>query len=116
MVEMTIRVPERLAERVTAVQERLPELLEHGLGELSPLPNEVYRYILEFLVSQPTSEEILNFEPTPDMQKRANKLLEKNRAGQLTPAEEKELDEYLRINHLVTMLKARAISFLNLPS
>lgn len=113
MIEMTIKVPETLAERITAVQERLPELLEHGLGELSPLPNEVYRHILEFLVSQPTSEEILNFEPTPEMQKRASELLEKNRAGRLTSAEEKELDEYLRINHLVTMLKARTLSYLN---
>jgi hypothetical protein len=113
MVEMTIQVPESLAERVTAVQERLPELLEHGLGELSPLPNEVYRYILEFLVSPPSSEEMLNFEPTPEMQKRASELLEKNRAGRLTSAEEKELDEYLRINHLVTMLKTGALSHLN---
>ena len=114
MIEMTIKVPQSLAERVTAVQERLPELLEHDLGELSPLPNEVYRYILEFLVSQPSSEDLLSFEPTPAMQKRANALLKKNQAGQLTSAEEKELDEYLRINHLVTMLKSGAISYLNL--
>ena len=37
MVEMTIQAPESLAERVTAVQTRLPELLEHGVDELSPM-------------------------------------------------------------------------------
>lgn len=113
MVEMTIEVPESLAERITAVQERLPEVLAHGLGELSPLPNEVYRYILKFLVNQPTSAEMLTFEPAPEMVKRASELLEKNREGRLSAAEETELDEYLRINHLVTMLKAGALSHLN---
>ena len=39
MVQMTIEVPEALAERLAAVQERLPEVLAHGLDILSPLPN-----------------------------------------------------------------------------
>jgi hypothetical protein len=74
---MTIQVPDSLAEQVSAVGERLPEILAHGLEELSPLPNEVYRYILEFLISEPSPKEIVNFEPTPTMTERVNELLEK---------------------------------------
>jgi hypothetical protein len=109
MVQITIEVPESLAERLSAVRARLPEVLEHGLDQLSPLPNEVYRYILEFLVSNPSPEAVLNFGPTSQMQERASELLEKDRAGQLTPAESAELDEYVRIDNFISLLKARAL-------
>jgi hypothetical protein len=112
MVKMTIQVPESLAQQVSAARERLPEVLAYGLEELSPLPNEVYRYILEFLISQPSAKELLDFGPTPAMQERVNELLEKNRAGDLTSAELTELDEYMRINHFITMLKARILPYL----
>lgn len=112
MIEMTIQVPESLAERMSAVSERLPEVLAYGLEELSPLPNEIYRHILEFLISQPTPDEIVNFEPTPTMSERVSELLEKNRTGSLTAAESAELDEYVRINHFITMLKARTLPYL----
>lgn len=109
MVEITVEVPEALAEQLSAVRDRLPEVLAHGLNQLSPLPNEVYRYILEFLATHPSPEAILAFSPTPAMQKRASELLEKNRGDQLTPAEAAELDEYVRIHNLMSSLKARAL-------
>ena len=108
MVEITLEVPEALAERLSAVRDRLPEVLACGLDELSPLPNEVYRYILEFLAGNPSPEAVLNFRPTPQMQERISELLEKNRAGQLTPAEAAELEEYERIEHCIRMLKIQA--------
>jgi hypothetical protein len=112
MVEMTIKLPDSLAEQLSAVQDRVPELLAQGLGKLSPVPNEVYRYILEFLVSRPSPEEIMDFGPTPAMQARASELLEKNRTGKLSSLESAELDEYMRINHLITMLKAQTLPYL----
>ncbi|HET7089169.1 MAG TPA: hypothetical protein VFL17_10995 [Anaerolineae bacterium] len=112
MVEITLEVPESLAERLEAVRSRLPEVLAHGLDELSPLPNKTYRYILEFLVSQPSPEAVLTFKPTSEMQARVEELLEKNRAGQLSPAESAELDEYVRVDHLITMLKAHTLPYL----
>jgi hypothetical protein len=112
MLEMTIQVPEPLAKELVSVQGRLPEVLAYGLQQLSPLPGEIYQYILEFMVSQPSHEELLNFGPTPTMQARVSMLLEKNRVDKLSTAESKELDEYMRINHLITMLKARALPYL----
>jgi hypothetical protein len=116
MVEITIEVPETLAEQLSAVRDRLPEVLAHGLNQLSPLPNEVYRYILEFLASNPSPEAILNFRPTPQMQERISELLEKNREDQLMPAESAELDEYVRINDLLSLLKARTLKTLKAAS
>lgn len=112
MREMTIELPDSLADELASVRHRLPEVLAYGLQQLSPLPNEVYQYILEFMISQPTPEQVLQFGPTPAMQVRVEELLAKNREGTLTPAEADELDEYVRINHLITMLKARALPYL----
>lgn len=116
MVEITIKVPDALAERLSSIRDRLPEVLALGLGELSPLPNQAYRYILEFLVSRPSPDAVLNFAPTPEMQARVEELLERDRSGQLTPLESAELDEYVRIDHLITMLKAETLPYLHAMS
>jgi hypothetical protein len=112
MREMTIELPDSLAEELASVRHRLPEVLAYGLQQLSPLPNEVYQYILEFMISQPTPEQVLQFGPTLAMQARVEELLAKNRDGTLTSVEADELDEYVRINHLITMIKARAVPYL----
>lgn len=109
MTQITIEVPDALAERITAVRDHLPEILARGLERCSLLPNEVYRYILEFLASNPSPQAILSFKPTPQMQKRINELLEKNRTGQITPTESAELEEYVRIDDLLSLLKARTL-------
>ena len=41
MLELTIQVPETLAEELSAVHNRLPEVLAYGLQQLPPIPNEI---------------------------------------------------------------------------
>ncbi len=43
---------------------RLPELLQPAV------PAQIYRYIRDFLASNPTPEQIAEFKPTPEMQER----------------------------------------------
>lgn len=81
MVEITIQVPESLAEKIVANRERLPEVLALGFKELPPLPNEVYRYVMEFLASNPSPQAILDFELTPAMRERVTNLLQKDRTS-----------------------------------
>ena len=66
----------------------------------------IYRYILNFLASNPTPQQIAAFGPTPEMQERLRTLLLRERSGELTTIERVELDEYEQIEHLVIMLKA----------
>lgn len=105
MVKITLEVPDELSEQLVQLGERLPELLALSL-EQPPLPARMYRYILDFLASKPTSEQILAFRPTSEMQQRLQTLLKRSKAGELTAIEQVELDEYERIEHLVVMLKA----------
>ena len=116
MVKITIQVPEALAERITAIGERLPEVLAIGLKELSPLPNEVYRHVLEFLARKPSLQAILDFDLPPTMRERASELLRKERADQLTAADTAELDEYVRIDNLLSTLKTGALRELKAAS
>ena len=64
--------------------------------------------ILDFLASTPTPEAIIEFRPSDELQSYASSLLNKNRDGELSIEERHELDEFQRMNHFMTMLKARA--------
>jgi hypothetical protein len=63
--------------------------------------------LLDFLVDGPTPEQMIALRPSEAVQQRVSDLLEKNRSSGLTPDENAELDEYLRLDQFVTLLKAR---------
>jgi hypothetical protein len=102
--KITLEVSEELSKQLVNVGDRLPELLAFSLQQ-PPLPAYIYRYILTFVASNPTSEQIAAFSPTPEMQERLRTLVERSKAGELTEQERVELDEYEKIEYLVMMLK-----------
>jgi hypothetical protein len=111
MATVTIEVPDELSELVERAGDRLPELLARSLREPT-LPAHVYRYVLDFLASRPTSEQVAAFGPTPEMIGRLQTLLGWETAGQITPEERAELDEYERLEHLIVMIKSGALQHL----
>jgi hypothetical protein len=111
MAVITVEIPDELVDQVTRLRDRLPELLALSLHQPA-LPAATYRYILDFLASNPSPEQIAAFGPTPEMQARLRSLLERERENQLTEAELRELDEYARIEHLMMMIKAGNLSYL----
>ena len=64
--------------------------------------------VTDFLGSRPTPEEIINFKPSNFLNERLHALLDKNQEGEITPDERAELDHFLQIDHLFTILKAKA--------
>jgi hypothetical protein len=104
MALFTIEIPEELSAQLNQLGDKLPELLHQCLVQ-SPLPAQVYHYILTFIASQPTPEQISQFRPSPEMQSRLHTLLNRSQAGKLTSSEKHELDEYERIEHLIILLK-----------
>ncbi len=105
MTTITLDVPERIAEDLLRYKERLPEVLALGLNRLSPAPSEVYRYVFDFLASEPKPSEILAFRPTPAMEQRLRQLVQREKEGDLSSSEKVELEEYERIEHFIVMLK-----------
>ncbi|MBC6475491.1 MAG: hypothetical protein GDA48_24035 [Hormoscilla sp. GM102CHS1] len=104
MATITIEVPDELKDQLDRMGDRLPELLSLSLKQPA-VPAHIYRYILNFIASEPTKEQIAAFCPTPEMTDRLQTLLARSKAGELTSSEQQELDEYERIEHLMIMLK-----------
>jgi hypothetical protein len=105
MATVTIEVPDELSELVARAGDRLPELLAQSLKEPA-LPAHVYRYVLDFLASRPTPDQVAVFGPTLEMTDRLRMLLERESKGEITLAEKAELDEYERLEHLMVMIKS----------
>jgi hypothetical protein len=63
--------------------------------------------ITDFLASIPTAEQILAFRPSDVLNQRLHDLLDRAGEGELTDNEQQELNEYLRVSHLLKMLKGK---------
>lgn len=125
MAELTIQIPDELAQRLEPLRSRLPELLLQLLETTNPSPSvqpdaeanpkalpNVYIEILDFLIERPTPSEIAAFKVSPSAQERLRTLLDKNREATLTPAEVAELNVYEQLEHLMILLRARSIASL----
>lgn len=104
MATLTLELPDELLQQLQALGDKLPEWLALSLTQPA-LPARLYRDILSFLASQPTPEQIINYKADPVIQERLETLLARNKAGNLSPAEAAELDEYEHIEHFIIMLK-----------
>ncbi|MEM8808727.1 MAG: hypothetical protein AAGF01_22145 [Cyanobacteria bacterium P01_G01_bin.38] len=112
MATLTIEIPDELMEQLSPFRDQLPELLRRGLQPLA-LPAQVYRYILDFLASQPTPEQVAEFRPTLEMQDRLRYLVSREQDGELSADERQELNECERIEHLMIMLKSGSLLNVN---
>ncbi len=123
MVELTIQVSDELAHKLEPLRSRLPELLSQLLDLANPAVTPlaidtanleeiplVYIEVLDFLVTRPTPQEIVAFKVSPQAQDRLWLLLDKNREETLTASESAELDVYEQLDHLMVLMKARAIA------
>jgi predicted transcriptional regulator len=111
MSAITLDLPEELTERLSSLADRLPQILELGLRELDASSQPMFSGVsdvLELLARLPAPEEVLALRPSPALEARVRELLEKNRAGGLSPPEEEEWRRYAYAEHLVRLAKARA--------
>lgn len=69
---------------------------------------QAYDEILDFLSAGTTAEDIAGFRPSAGAQERVRELIERRQQSKMTPAEDEELEEYLRLEHLMIMAKAKA--------
>jgi hypothetical protein len=64
--------------------------------------------VLDFLLSQPTPEQVINLRASEAAQERLRYLLDGNRNNTLKDAERAELEAYIQLDSVVTRLKVRA--------
>lgn len=113
MAQITIEVPDDLAQRLQEFQSQLPQVLELGLQEFQSQQRSSSfldeQDIILLLASQPTPEQILMIRPSPEFQARVSDLLAQSKAGTLSAKGEAELERYLTLEHLVRMAKSHAL-------
>lgn len=117
MPKITLDISDDLFEQLTqaGASDRLTELLALSLQQPA-LPAAIYRNIFDFITSNPTPQQIADFRPTVEMQNRLRTLLDRSASNQLTPLEQRELDEFEQIEHLIIMLKAGNLRYLSQAS
>ncbi len=69
---------------------------------------KAYEEIIDFIAAGSTPEAVVAFRPSPEAQQRIQELIERRQNGVLPPDEENELEEFLQLEHLLIMAKARA--------
>lgn len=128
MVQITIEVPDELAQRLEPFQGQLSELVTRFLASTLPdessesvlsavgltLPSGAYQEVIDFLISGSTSQEIVDFKVSEQSQMRLQSLLQKNGEAMLSSAEREELDLYEQLDALVGLLKAKAFVMIRL--
>ncbi len=71
------------------------------------LPHSIFDEIADFLAASPPPDAILDYHPSPTLQRRASLLLEKNREGTLSTEDRRTLDEFSHAESLIRRLKAK---------
>ena len=107
MVQVTMQVPDELAERIQPMSAWLPTIIELGLIGFKTLATATATEIIEFLSKNPTPQEVLDYHVSDTAQARLQRLLTLNEAGLLSEVEQLELDELQHLEHVIIMLKAR---------
>ena len=67
-----------------------------------------YMELVEFIASGTTPEAVIQFRPSESTQERVSELIERKRDGLHSEEQASELDDFLQLEHIMIMAKARA--------
>jgi hypothetical protein len=71
-------------------------------------PSQLLDEITDFLASSPPPQAIIDFKPSDVLRDRSLELLQRNREGSLSEAERAEMADFIKMDHFMTILKAKA--------
>ena len=72
------------------------------------IQQSIFTELADFLVSQPTLEELAAYQVPAGVQQHIDDLLEKNQEGGLSADERLELEKILAVSHVMTLTKNKA--------
>ena len=68
---------------------------------------KAYDEVIEFIASR-NPKEVIAFKPSEQAKRRVWDLIETQKGNRLNPEDQAELDDYLELEHLMRLAKARA--------
>ena len=67
-----------------------------------------YDETIDFIAAGTTPEAVVAFRPSDSVQQRVAVLVERSKDGSISSEEQSELEDYLQLEHIMIMAKARA--------
>ena len=75
-------------------------------------PPKIYDEIIEFIAAGTSPQSIINFKLSETAQERLEDLVYLHQAREMTREEKKELDDFLAVEHIIILIKARAHKYI----
>lgn len=69
---------------------------------------KAYNEMVDFITSEISPQKIIAFKASDKLQKRVEKLISKEKNGQISAEEKSELDHYIFLEHIIVLAKAHA--------
>jgi hypothetical protein len=73
---------------------------------------KVYDEIIDFIATGTSPQSVIDFKLSTAAQERLEDLVYRHKIGELTPEEKMELDYFLTLEHIMTLAKARAYTYI----
>ena len=67
-----------------------------------------YEEIIDFIAAGTTPETVVAFHPSDTVQQRVAELIERSKDASISAEDQSELEDYLQLEHIMIMAKARA--------
>lgn len=67
-----------------------------------------YEEIIDFIAAGTTPSRVVAFQPSQEVKDRVADLIHREKTAGLSPEESSELNQYLQLEHLMRLAKARA--------
>lgn len=67
-----------------------------------------YEEIIDFIAAGTTPEAVVAFHPSDSVQRRVAELVQRSKDASISAEEQSELEDYLQLEHIMIMAKARA--------
>lgn len=67
-----------------------------------------YEEIIDFIAGGTTPQTVLAFHPSDNARQRVAELVERSKEGSISVEDQSELEDYLQLEHIMIMAKARA--------
>ncbi len=67
-----------------------------------------YEEFIDFIAAGPSSEHVATFQPSEATRRRVFDLVAREKREGLSAAEAEELDQYMRLEHIMRLARARA--------
>lgn len=69
---------------------------------------KAYEELIDFIAAGTRPDDVIAYEPSQAAKERVAHLIRKEKADGLTPEEKSELDNYMQLEHIMRLAKARA--------